>query len=612
MLEMPRDGNIAPVTTRSLAWGWKVTRRRARRMCFHGARFAGVVLAVGLSGCTVDLWGLSTLHADRAGFRDAVKTAAPLTSETDRGLAALGDWSGLPHLRGDRYEQFSSHHRRPGTTLLEPGGRDFNNFIALSGWSLPVLLAQVDRADNDGGALGGYVLASVDDGPGFVSRMFFTRFRLDDLLAGSSFFDLPELGGFEYEVLRIYVDDLSQPAMVVPLRDVGENAPFGRPLAGRTVAATVSYTPISFRQRLRVVLGRTNAICAYFYHVDVKRTDSATRPFSPRLADDAAYASAAAKLAEAGEVQEPAAGEVDWEQVTQVQAGAEAAAFSDSGGGTLTRLRVSCEPSMAARLGAVDLRVFYEGSDRAAFEVPLDAFCGARERVAPLRTLALRVDRSESGLAAEMCLPMPYRRSVRIVVGNRGNEPVSLKIGGRVDRRMPVEPWGYLHARSFAVAGPQPQGSRFEVLSVSGRGRYVGTFLFAAADGDRRMGPFRASLNILEGNEEGVIDGVTRIFGTGTEDYFNAGFYFGRGSFSSPFAAANYVKGGFSNEPGVVSCCRWHVLSDAIDFQESFALRFQYGVDRPAMVQRYATVAYYYLDRPEPGAVTGGNVIVAR
>jgi hypothetical protein len=267
---------------------------------------------------------------------------------------------------------------------------------------------------------------------------------------------------------------------------------------------------------------------------------------------------------------------------------------------------------VAARLAGVDLRVFYDEAELPAFDVPLDAFCGAREKLAPLRTLALRVDRAEGGVWAEMSLPMPYRRSVRIVVRNRGDVPVSLKISGRVDRALPVEPWGYLHARSFAVVGPQPEGSRFEVLSVSGRGRYVGTFLFAAADGDRRMGPFRASLNILEGNEEGIIDGVPRIFGTGTEDYFNAGFYFGSGPFDSPFAAANYIKGGFSNEPGVVSCCRWHVLSDAIDFQQSFALRFQYGVDNPAMVQRHSTVAYYYLDRPEPGAVAGGNVIVDR
>ncbi len=603
---MPEDGDIAHLTTRAATGGMNAVRRLAGWVLFCGLPFAA------MSGCTIDVCGPCVLSGVRERYRDAVRTAEPLAPETDQGLAELSDWRGLPHLRNDRYEQFSSHHRRPGTLLVEPGGKDFDNFIALSGLSLPTLMEHVDRADTDGGTLGGYVLASVDDGPGFVSRMFFTRFRLDDVLAGNRFFDLPDLGRFEYEVLRIYVDDLSRPVMEVPVADLGESAPFAKPMAGRTVAATISYTPISFQKRLRVVLGRTNTFCAYFYHVDVKRIESVTRAFSPRLADDVAYGACAEMLDRAGDVREASAGDGGWMQVVDVPAGGEAVAFSDSSGGTLTRLGVSFDDAMAGRLAGVDLRVFYDGAEGAAFDIPLDVFCGAREQLAPLRTLALRVERAEGGASAEMCLPMPYRQSVRVVVRNRGDGSVSLKISGHVDRSMPVEPWGYLHARTFAVAGPQAEKSRFEVLSVSGRGRYVGTFLFVAGDGDRRMGPFRASLNILEGNEEGVIDGVTKIFGTGTEDYFNGGFYFGRGAFDSPFAAANYVKGGLASEPGVVSCCRWHVLSDAIDFQESFRLRFQYGVDNPAMVQRYASVAYYYLDRREPGAVAGGNVIVDR
>jgi len=577
----------------------------------YAFRFAGVLLAVALGGCMPDICDPAGMDAVRAKFQETVNAAAPLTSDTDQGLAELSDWWALPHLRTDRYQQFSSYNRQPGTSLPEPGLKDFNNFIALSGWSCPLLLEEVDGPDADGGTLGGYVLASVDDGPGFVSRMFFTRFKLCDLLAGTGVFDLPDLGGFDCEVLRIFVDDLSQPVIEVPLADLGDAAPFASPLASRTVAATVSYTPISFRQRLRIVLGRPSPSSAYFYHVDVKQIDSETRPFSPRLADDTAYGAAATLLNGGAEALEPRTGEQDWAQSVEVPAGADAVAFSDAAGGTLTRLRVSCGAEMAARLAAVDLWVFYDDADRPAFDVPLDTFCGVREQLAPLRTLALRVDPADGGVAAETYLPMPFRRTIRILLHNRGSAPASLQVGGRLDRAQPVEPWGYLHARSFAVAGPQPTGSQFEVLSVSGRGRYVGTFLFAAGNGDPRLGPLRASLNILEGNEQGIIDGAPRIFGTGTEDYFNGGLYFAAGPFDSPFAAANYVRGGLSNDPGVVSCCRWHVLSDAIDFQQSFTLRFQYGIDYPALVERYATVAYYYLDRPDPGTVTGGNVIVA-
>ena len=67
------------------------------------------------------------------------------------------------------------------------------------------------------------MLASVDDGPGYVARMFFTRFSVADLLRGYEFFASGDLGRFENEVLRIYVDDLSRPAFVIPLADVGRD-----------------------------------------------------------------------------------------------------------------------------------------------------------------------------------------------------------------------------------------------------------------------------------------------------------------------------------------------------------------------------------------------------
>ena len=219
----------------------------------------------------------------------------------------------------------------------------------------------------------------------------------------------------------------------------------------------------------------------------------------------------------------------------------------------------------------------------------------------------MRVQWVGDELATACFLPMPYAAHVRIVVYNTGNESASLRASVAADHSLPAEPWGYLHARAHTAVGPQAPGSQFEVINVAGRGRYVGTFLYAAGWADRRPGQIPHQLNILEGNELGVIDGEPRIHGTGTEDYCNGAFYFHDGPFDSPFAAANVVDEGGPGAPGVVSCCRWHLLSDAIDFQRSFALRFQYGANNPALVERYTATAYYYLDRPTPESVDGGN-----
>ncbi|HEX4340670.1 MAG TPA: hypothetical protein VH062_32400 [Polyangiaceae bacterium] len=46
--------------------------------------------------------------------------------------------------------------------------------------------------------------------------------------------------------------------------------------------------------------------------------------------------------------------------------------------------------------------------------------------------------------------------------------------------------------------------------------------------------------------------------------------------------------------PGQVTAVRWSLLGDAIDFQKSFDLSFEYGANSPATALDYASAALYY------------------
>jgi hypothetical protein len=39
---------------------------------------------------------------------------------------------------------------------------------------------------------------------------------------------------------------------------------------------------------------------------------------------------------------------------------------------------------------------------------------------------------------------------------------------------------------------------------------------------------------------------------------------------------------------------RWSILGDAIDFQKSFGLSFEYGANSPTTALDYASTAFYY------------------
>jgi hypothetical protein len=98
-------------------------------------------------------------------------------------------------------------------------------------------------------------------------------------------------------------------------------------------------------------------------------------------------------------------------------------------------------------------------------------------------------------------------------------------------------------------------------------------------------------LGFLEGDERGVIDGKSVIFGTGTEDYLNSSFYFADGAFATPFAQAQKSE---AETRGTVVGCRWHILSDAIDFLSSFDFDLEIGAADPTMLDRYRSVAFLY------------------
>jgi hypothetical protein len=100
-------------------------------------------------------------------------------------------------------------------------------------------------------------------------------------------------------------------------------------------------------------------------------------------------------------------------------------------------------------------------------------------------------------------------------------------------------------------------------------------------------------LGFLEGDERIVVDGSATVLGTGTEDFFDAGYYWGSGRFDSPFATL--ISRHEDANGGSVTAARWHALTNSIEFEDSLELTFEYGAPRPKSATDYASVAYYYL-----------------
>ena len=149
------------------------------------------------------------------------------------------------------------------------------------------------------------------------------------------------------------------------------------------------------------------------------------------------------------------------------------------------------------------------------------------------------------------------------------------------------------HARAIGVTRPSVE-VRTRVAALSGKGRYLGTLLYVKGKADNSRSIPADELGFLEGDERLEIDGEVAGLGTGTDNYFNGGFYFRDGLFNSPFAAVSQLATTAADRTSEATLLRWNILSEALSFQRQFQLTFEFGADRPATVREYAAVSFYY------------------
>ncbi|MCX7002486.1 MAG: DUF2961 domain-containing protein [bacterium] len=100
----------------------------------------------------------------------------------------------------------------------------------------------------------------------------------------------------------------------------------------------------------------------------------------------------------------------------------------------------------------------------------------------------------------------------------------------------------------------------------------------------------------LEGDERIYVDGARapRVQGTGTEDYYNGGWYFNRGCFAVP-SHGNPHHVALADEDWT-ACYRWH-LADSIPFRSALRASMEHGWENNLDVT-YASVAFWY-GRPQ-------------
>jgi hypothetical protein len=437
-------------------------------------------------------------------------------------------------------------------------------------------VSSYDRSGgNDDGFSGRYSFVRREDealvladlkGPGFIYRVH-TPTPTDDLL-------------------ELYLDGESDPSIRLPFRQLftGERSPFLAPLVGSGAGGNYSYVPIAYRTSCKVVL---RARTLQFYQINYATYPEGTPvpSWDTGVADE--LEPARGLWSSAGEdvhrYTTPPGAVVTPRRVVKSLAPGEATTLFDlRDPGRIVGLRLRPAAAFTGPARSIVLRIFWDDSTRPAVEVPVGDFFGYSFGEPATRSILV----GTSGETNYAYFPMPFDRAARVELvaeGTNGAIEVEAELLFAPVPRAPDE------GKFYAVwrrENPTTMGKPFTFVRARGRGHVVGAILQA-------QGPEAGHTRFFEGDDVAVLDGKLAIHGTGSEDFFNGGWYDVAGRWDRRISFPVSGSLDYKKHLGRTGAYRL-LLSDAYPYRESIDFTIEHAPEGNDITTDYTAVTFLY------------------
>ena len=421
------------------------------------------------------------------------------------------------------------------------------------------------------------VLAEMS-GPGVIQRIWFTHslHKKDGLLE------------LKQEHIKIYVDGSDTPALDVPLEDLfnGKLPQFPKPLAGSAIGGFYSYVPIPYKDGCKVLV---EGDAVKFYHITYSEFPSSEgiESFSMQMSPQKSkqLANAVKAWSDLGNIK--TLGLEDHKKIEmQIDSKPSAPYQTDlpEGSHMIRAIYLDTDSNNVILGPKVRFQIFFDSAKSPAVDVPLKFFFGQAFDPDPYRSLML----GKTSDAYYNFFPMPYNKNARLKISS--TEPFKSKLTLLLQPLSEYRSdFAYLHA-VYNEQSPTKPGVYYPWLTQTGTGHYVGTYLITS-------GP-KGLPYWLEGDERFTVNDKLLIHGTGSEDYFNCGWYAVENRLNNPGALPLH---GFpiyqqDTEPTRAVAYRWHI-ADPVPYEGSIIAEIEHGGDNKFKAH-YQSVTYYYDTHP--------------
>lgn len=441
-------------------------------------------------------------------------------------------------------------------------------------------ISSYDRTGgNDDGFSGKYSFVAKEDdglviadlkGPGIIYRLW-TPTPSDD-------------------VMEFYFDGEASPRIAVRFRDLfmGKHHPFIAPLVGYGAGGFYSYVPLSYEKSCRI---KVRGQRVQFYQINFAQypEDAPIRTWSESDNGGADEEKAAAVFSALGSdiSQKVVADGVACKTMStsvSLEPGRTATLFETNQGGRIAGIRISPASALAGKARDLLLKIHWDGEEKPAVICPAGDFFGyAWGKPATTSILV-----GTTGATAYCYFPMPFERSARIeLVSEREQGPtVDLKaevVFAPVPRKATEGKFYAIWRRE----NPTTKGTPFKFLETKGQGHVVGCILQCQTMGE-------GNTYYFEGDDQTTIDGELVIHGTGSEDFFNGGWYDVPGRWEKRLSFPLSGCLGYQKHLGRTGGYRL-MIGDAYAFKSSILQTIEHAATKNSLENDYCSVSYAYL-----------------
>ena len=396
------------------------------------------------------------------------------------------------------------------------------------------------------------------------------------------------------DTLDFYLDGSTEPTMSIRFRDLFNNsqAPFLAPIADQKVGGFYSYIPIPYKESCKIVFRGEKIL---FHQIQFRSYDKQYQVESYQPEQVAQHQQLLDKIVQLWS--KDGRSITDFTETNtksdendiKLQPGTSETILELDEGGRLLGIELAPMEAFSGLYKQIDLKITWDDEDRAAVYVPVADFFGFAFGSPSMESLLIGADAGK----AYSYIPMPFDKSAKVeLVYRDGHNADAIDIQATVyydNEKRDAEHEGRFYA--YWKNEEPALGSPYVFLEGGGKGHYVGTVMIGHATDYTHFTEF------FEGDDYTEIDGEMTVHGTGSEDYFNGGWYAQPGGWVERLGAPLTGCLEYNLPMGRTGGYRLFI-SDKMPFSNHILHNIEHGPTDNNRLVNYTSVAMYYADKP--------------